>query len=43
MDWNLQNNHEKRWKKPKETVLLKSVSWKPKKTSEEQAGMCNLS
>ena len=26
-----------------ETVLSKSVSWKPRKTSEEQAGMSNLS
>ena len=28
---------------PNETVLSKSVSWKPRKSSEEQAGMSNLS
>ena len=27
----------------RETVLSKSVSWKPRKTSEEQAGRSNLS
>ena len=44
MDWKLQNNEEKsRKKKMNETVLSKSVSWKPRKTSEEQAGMSNLS
>ena len=43
MDWKLQNNHEKHRKKTNETVLSKSDSWKPRKTSEEQAGMSNLS
>ena len=28
---------------PNETVLSKSVSWEPRETSEEQAGMSNLS
>ena len=44
MDWKLQNNHEKRQKKkPNETGVSKSVSWKPRKTIEEQEGMSNLS
>ena len=43
MDWKLQNNHEKRQKKTNETVLSKSVTWKPRKISEEQAGMSNFS
>ena len=30
-------------KNPNETVFSKSVSWKPRKTSEEQACMSNLS
>ena len=43
MDWKLQNNHEKR-RKTNETVLSKSDSWKPRKTSEEQAGqICHIS
>ena len=38
MDWKLQNNHEKRY-----ISRSKSVSWKPRKTSEEHAGRYNLS
>ena len=43
MDWKLQNNHEKRSISQTKQFLSKSVSWKPRKNSEEQAGMSNLS